>query len=929
MMSVRSMAVGALVLAFLLSGCDALISPQHRLERARAQLDAGEWGRAAIELRKLLQADPRNAEARLLLARWSLDVGRASDAQDALERAMAAGATGRELDQLRVRMWLALNEPKAVLDSYARQKLDLPGPDRSIAIARAYNELRQPDRALATLQPLLASQVAPTDARLTAAEAFAQEGRTDLALRQVDVAMAADHISWSAPLLRGRLVERSGRFIAAEDDFGLAIQRMRASTPLPQRVEALAALTEVRLDQNELNEASQSEASLGKLAPDAPITQMLGGRLSLARGDYVNGIADLERLVAHAPHYVQARILLAAAQLRRGDLEQAQDNLEQVVQETPNDVLARKLLAQVRLKLSEPEDALQALIPTFGVQAMDPELYALLGEVESRVGNPNSVLEALERSLRAHPDNRTLQLSLAEAFLSVNRPGDALELLETTDDHVEGLRRDTLLVSAVTAVRGPLAAGAEVDMLLAAHPHDSGVLNLAASFFLSQRQFDRARAILLQALTANPQDVTSLITLARVEYATGGTAAATSALRRALDADQSNLAVRIALADLLTREKAFADAQQLLEASKTSGVPDLQFALARVALARGDTKQARAALDRAVALRPGSAELENRAGVVLFSARQYDSALARFRTATERVPDNAAYWFNAAQAQMALNRPAEARQSLEKANELQPEWVPAARGLCMLDLGAKNYASALNRARQLLTKQPVDPRALVLEGDVQEALGRFDEAVGAYSAAERRRPEAALVVKLFQAQNRAKLPKPEEPLQRWLAEHPNDSMVRTVLGNYDITRGELTQAARQFETVVEQTPNDAVALNNLAWTYGQLQDARAEAIAERAYTLAPSSPNVDDTLGWILARKHATGRALVLIGQAVKSDSEDPEMQYHYAYVLAEVGKRTEARTILSKVLAGKQDFDSRRDAQRLLAGAWLSGSEE
>ncbi|HUN75623.1 MAG TPA: XrtA/PEP-CTERM system TPR-repeat protein PrsT [Steroidobacteraceae bacterium] len=923
MMSVRSQVLwkplSALALSLLLAGCDALMSPQHRLMRARAELDAGDWGRAAIELRKLVQADPNNSAAWLLLARWSLDVGLTADARVAIERAQKARAPAPELDSVRVQLWLQ-SDPKALIEAAAHPGLALPEPERSVAIARAYNLLQQPDHALAVLQRLGAARASSIDAQVTAAEALAREGRTDLALRQLDSALASDPNAWAAHLLQGQIFERRGRFPDAESSLSLALQRMPASTPLQKRMEALVALTESQLSQSKVEEATQTEAPLEKLAPHAPAVELLAGRLQLAQGNYVEGIADLERAVADAPTFVQARMLLATAQLRRGNLEQAQVTLEQVLQQTPDNATARKLLADVRLKLNEPEDALRALTPALGAQVMDPQLYTLLNAVESRVGDPNSVLQALERSLRAHPDNRTLRLNLADAYLSANRPKDALQLLQGTEDQAADPRRDTLLLAAITAVQGPAAASAEADRMLAAHAHDPEILNLAAAFFGSHGQPDRARVLLLQALAARPHDVTSLVNLARVDSQKGDVQAAEGDLRRALDEDPSNLQVRIALADVLIHRKGFTDAREILQAGNAAREPDLQVALARVALARADLKEANAALDRAAALQPSSGELENRAGMLLLAAKQPDAALVRFRKATQLVPDSALFWFNTAQAQLELKQPAAARQSLDKANQLQPEWVSPVSALTVLDLQARNFSSALERVKQFAAKHPDDSDALVLQGDTQQVVGQFGDAIASYSQALRRRPEAAIAGKLYEARSRAKLRDPEQPLQAWLAEHPQDYAIRMVLGNYYLAQRQLREAQRQFQTIVEQTPNDVVALNNLAWVYEELQDSRAQEVGERAYKLAPASPAVDDTLGWILARKHATDRALALLTQATSSGSADPDMQYHYAYALAQAGKRAQARAVLSKVLAGKQTFDSRRDAERLFA---------
>ena len=907
--------------AIALVGCDALISPQHRIESARAELAAGQWGSAAIELRKVVKAEPRNAEAWLLLARLSLDAADVGDAQANLDRAVKFGAKGRKVDALRVRTWLATGQAKALLAAIQHGDIALPEPNRSVALARAYNELGQPDQALAALATVLASHATPTSARLAAAEALNRQGKSDQALAQIDAAMAADPHSSAAPLLRAQILGTQGQFGPAGDAFALSLERMLPSAPLAARAQALAGLTESRLAEGKIDEATKSSATLTKLLPNMPIAQMLAARIELAHGDRLGAITDLERLVANVPSFVEARVLLGAAQLDHGDLEQAQQNLEEALQQAPDNLQARELLASVSLKLNQPQQALAVLTPALGEHSMNAQLYSLIGTAGRRTGNPNAALQALEQAVRAHPADRALKLNLAQAYLGANRPNDALPLLEKTDAQGEDLRRDALLVAALNAAKGPTIAGTTVNELLAAHPHDSGMVDLAATYFASQGELDRARALLRQALADNPRDVPSLLAMARLDLVTGDAAAAQSSLRTALAAQPDNIAVRIVLADVLVTQRSFVQAQQLLEnAAGPHAAPQILFALAKVDLESGKLKQANGALDRVIALRPGNAAVVNGAGLLLLQANEYDAALARFRKATELEPGNAVYWLNTGRAQIGLNQSPAARASFEKAAKIKPNWLPAVSALALIDLREKHPDHALERVREFLARQPGDADALALEGEIYSSAGHFKEAEAALAGAQRLRPTASVAVQVFEVRRAAGEPNPEEPLQQWLAQSPNDGAVRMVLASYYLAQHALQPAARQFQVIVRQAPRNVIALNDLAWIYGKLKDPRAQSLAEQAYRLAPGQAAVADTLGWILTAKHDTQRALPLLAQAVKADATDPDMQYHYAYVLVQAGQRAAARAILTKLLAGKRDFESRAVAERLYA---------
>ncbi len=916
----RGCLLPGLLLVLALTACDALVSPQQHIDKARAALEAGKSGLAAIELQKAVRSDPENPAARLLLARLSLGLGDGADAQQNLARAIKAGAKGPDVEALQVEIWLATNQPQALIDALTRNELSLAEPDRSIALARAYNGLGQPDLAIKALEPALAARAPATATRLAHAQALVMRGESDQALQEVDAVIAADRRSLDAALLKGLILMHRGQFAAAEDALLLARNRSSEATPIRERAFVLAAITEAQLAQGKINPASESEAVLLKVAPEAAVTQLLGARIKLARGDYLNGIADLGRLVVRAPDFIPARMALGAAQLLQGNLLQAQAQLAEVVARAPDNLEARKLLARVRLQLDQPDAALHVLTPALDDDAADPQLYVLLGAARSSAGDTDAALGALEKGVRANPADATLKLELAQADLAVGRDKDALALLEPIDVTKADYRRDTLFVTAVGAVRGPRAARDALDKLLHAHS-DIITLNVAASYFITQWEFERARALLGQALALDARNVMSLVNQARLQLATDDAAGAQTTLQAALKADEHNTAVRIALSDLMVRRGELADAQHLLESAPAdSSNLDLQFAMGQLYLAHGDLPRANAAFDRALALQPERADLINRAGVALLQGQQYEAALARFRKATERAPGSAVYWLNTGRAQLALDQTVAARESLEKALGLRPGWLPAVAALTLTDVRAKKYDAALARVTQLLAAGPDNAAALTLKGDVQAAAGKLAEAAVSYAEAQRRRPDASVAVKLFQVRRAAALPKPDESLQLWLALQPGDYRVRGALADYYLTQRSWRSAANEFEAILQQAPANTMALNNLAYAYTQLGDPRAESLAQRAYELAPTSWAVADTLGWILARKGTLERALTLLKQAATAAPTDPELQYHYAFALAQAGRRAEAREILSRVLSDSRDFAARGDAERLFA---------
>ena len=914
-------AIGVVLISFALAGCGAFLTAHYRMERAQREMKAGEWQRAAFDLRAVLQKSPKNSQAWLLLSRVSLDASDASGAASALAHARAVGAQGAPVDDLQAKVWLATGQPKALLDALARHAVHLAQPDETVMRARALLMSGQADQAAALIEPLVAQRPTLTDAQVVLAECLAQAGKFAQALKVLATAERLDPKSPEPPLLAGRIEQVIGQFASAERALTRSLGRMPRSEPIAHRVAALIALTDARLALGNVAGATESQKALARLEPQAPETLLLDAHLKLARKDSVGGTVELERVVTEAPNFVQARMMLGAALLQRGDLEQARQQLQYVVEATPDNLQARKLLADAQLQLGRPGAALSVLTPALAAPSLDPQLLSLVGEAARRSGHPTVLTETLEQDLREHPNDSAVADNLAAVYLNTGQAEQAVSLLAKsgTDGDV---RRDTLLVAALLASRGPSAAGQKVTALVAAYPRNLQILELAASFWASQNQLGQSRSLLRQALSIDPNDPASLIAMARLEEVQGDSAAAQRRLSSALAAQPKAVALRLALADVLMRAHSLAQARAVLEASPGAATSTaVQFALARVALSEGDLARANAALDRAVAIAPGRTELLDDAGLLLMQANQYGAALDRFARAAAAEPNNALYWLHSARAQLALNQPAAARSSLEKAAQLQPKWLPAASLLALIDLRQGKGQAALARAEALLASERRNPGAWVLKGDVEFALHQPVAAMAAYSEAQRLQPSAPVAVKLYEVSLATHGADPIAPLRAWLKREPSDWQVRSVLANYYLAVArQPAQAVRQLRAVVHQRPDDAVALNNLAWALRASGDPAAESLAERAYRLAPNVAGVNDTLGWILAKKGQVAQAMPYLTRAVKLAPQDPDLAYHLAYALARTGRPAEARAILTRILASPQRFQSRGEAQQLLA---------
>ena len=128
------------------------------------------------------------------------------------------------------------------------------------------------------------------------------------------------------------------------------------------------------------------------------------------------------------------------------------------------------------------------------------------------------------------------------------------------------------------------------------------------------------------------------------------------------------------------------------------------------------------------------------------------------------------------------------------------------------------------------------------------------------------------------------------------------------------------KAARaSYENVIKRSPQDADALNNLANVLIVLKDPSAQQVAEQALKIKPEAPYIIGTAGWAAFNAKQPERALQLLRDARLRDPNNPATRYFLGAVLAQQGRKTEAREELEAALRGGKGFAYAKEAEDLL----------
>lgn len=916
-----------IVLAMTLSGaagCDLLVSPETRIERATTMIDGGEYRKAVFELRKVLEDEPGHGKARLLLAQAEFGSGEVTAAEADLDRALAAGIAPADAALLKARIQLVLGRPQVLLTQLDAGEIDLAEPQLSLFRGRALLAMRQPAEAMSAFDAAFRHAPDQVETRQGVAEGKAANGDISGALADLAVLLKDEPATAEAWLVRGSLLLQQGRFADGESALGEALQHARGRLTEPMQLQALAGQVEARLALNETDRAAEGFAELERRAPNAPITRLLKARLAMVNNDFAGAVTTLTALTNDLPGFAPARLLLGTALMAQGSLYQAERHLTTVIQSNPDNMEARRRLAEIRLRMNRPESAMELLSSSLDGGIDDPRAIALLGAAQLSAGADPSAIPRLEEAIARNPSDRAARLDLAGLYISVGNPAHAVELLQAMPAAREDARREYLLIRALAATEGEAAARREVDSLIRDNPMDVERLNMAAAFQLSFGDAAAAVATLEKASAVQPGHVLTLINLGKAGLARGNLDAAEAAMRRALSHDAGNVDARIGLAEIAGRRGNTDEARRWLEEIR---MDDARAAASRLLLARlylsgGETAKASKVLAEALATAPNRPDLLIAAGALQQDFGHHEQALGYYRKAVELDPEQANHWLHLARAQAALNYLPAARESSDRALKLAPASVDVVALAVTLDVMDGKNDAALARVLELRRRLPRDADAALLEGDMRSTLGQYSEAARAFAESANLRRSLVAVIRQAQASQRAGLRNAGAPLRDWLRDHPDDLPARAMNAIFLEQEGRIDLAIAEYERVLAAGQPDAVMSNNLAMLYFQKGDPRAESMARQAYRLAPTNGAIADTLGWILVKKGSQDEGLRVLREAVAQAPEEPEIQLHLAEALANAGQAAEAREILQKLLAGKKEFAGRQRAQELMRKA-------
>jgi tetratricopeptide (TPR) repeat protein len=555
-------------------------------------------------------------------------------------------------------------------------------------------------------------------------------------------------------------------------------------------------------------------------------------------------------------------------------------------------------LYQLYMMQQKPAEGEQVLKQAIQNNPKEFTYLTMLALHYGRQGRRDDMVAVLQQ-IKSHANEWEEAYKRVGDFYLVLGDGDS-----ALKEYREGMAKDTKhkveyqkRIIEVLMRQGKRADAAEINsQILKANPNDNDARGLAATLLLDRGDISKALAELQAVVTRAPDNMVAHYNLGRAFVARGEWAQAKTQFQKAIEIKPDYILARITLAQMeIGRgeyEAALKGAQEIIEKYDRN---NLNAHLLEAAALAGEKKysDSKALLANMVKAAPGSPEVHFQMGMVALEEHRYQDASEAFKKSYELNPANSRGLMGMVETDMAQNKMDAALQLLIAESKKSPNRMDIKLGLGNVAVRAGRYEEAVGYYNQVLDSMDKNASS---RGEIYLRIGETYRLKGD--------DNNAIVA-----------------LQKARVSLPDSEVVLNALALTLDHAGRRNEARTVYEAIIRMDPNNAVALNNLAYLMVEtgLDNDVALAYAQRAKQLLPNMSEVSDTLGWIYLKKAQYDFAVNAFQELVAKAPGHSTYHFHLAMAFKMKGDKGKAITQLHEALKFNPPAEERQKIDEMM----------
>lgn len=506
----RFLSLSAYVLAVMVAcGGDPIAQRDEYYRSGQEYLEAGRMDEASIQFLNALKADESFVPARMGLVDIFERTGRIQNAVAELRRILEIDKNNKEARLRLGRYFLLGGTQESRLFDEARKMAEEvlaiePGnPEALILLGNAYAGQQDFEKSIETLQQVLENDPNNLQAHINLGASRFGARQPKEAEQAFQDAVARNPDSTLALLALGNFYGFSGDLQKAEEAF------RKARDLKPDDQQTVLALVRLYLAERRPADAQQVFEQAIAAAEDPFPFRMGLANLQLSLGRPEVAVEMLEQLQAERPNEAAVSSRLAELQLATGKVEAAETAADTLLQRDPNNVDALVIRSRVLASRQEYDAALPVLDRALELRPNLVPAHLLKVDLLQVRGDLIGAEQAARKGLEADRGNTALRARLAKLLAVMKRSNTDLQNALTEAETIlalEPANNDALVARAEAALglnRLPQAR-ADYERLDQISPKNPFYLHRLGTISALESKFDEALRWFRSALAVNP-----------------------------------------------------------------------------------------------------------------------------------------------------------------------------------------------------------------------------------------------------------------------------------------------------------------------------------------------------------------------------------------------------------------------------------------
>jgi len=600
-----------------------------------------DFGGAIAQVQEAIKVDPNNSSSYANLGIIERAQGDAKQAEAAFKRAIANDPKSASARLALASLYLSTNrraEAETELNEAVALDPTSPIPQQAlVALYLASNRASDAEKPLKAL-----AESAGPDGKLALADYYAARQRLPEARALYEQLAAGSPQEVTAKLRLATLGLIGGDRAGADRIIDAILAKE------PNRVEALTAKAKLLLGDGKATEALSTAKAAVSAAPSSPTAHYVLGLVEKASGNSDAAEAAFLDAIQFSPRFAAANAELAKLAIAAGQSGKASGYAQAAVDAAPAYAEAYLLLARAKTAEGKTADADRAIGIMVANFPDSPAVQAELGRLLLAKGDSTRAAAAFDKALAKDP----LQPAALEGMVAVevNQKQNASARKRLDAAVAAAPKNGEILVMAArmyfTAFKDATAAEDAIKRALEANPNNLEAFNVLARLYVERNNLPVATAEFEKLAQKQPKSVATQTAVGVLNHLQGKTDAAKAAYERVLSLDPRAVVASNNLAELYSSKNENLDqALQLAQTAKAGA--------------------------------PGAHEIDDTLGWIYYKKGVAELSIVSLKAAVAAQPENAVYLYHLGAAYALRKDNTNARQALEKALKLQPQFPGA------------------------------------------------------------------------------------------------------------------------------------------------------------------------------------------------------------------------------------------------------------